>query len=156
MGDLTKNFSKSELWCPHCKLLLIDKALIDGLQELRDKVGVPVTVTSAKRCRHYNHAVGGTPRSFHILGQAADIVIQGMDPLAMYQAATTVEAFRKGGIGLYPARRLDTGDMTTGFIHVDVRNAERPARWGRVDGEYVSVDKAIDMVEDQIADGVYS
>ena len=44
------------------------------LQPIRDAWG-PVNVTSGFRCKELNERVGGSPRSQHLLGEAADIVI---------------------------------------------------------------------------------
>lgn len=43
------------------------------LQPLRDKMGVPITVTSGYRCPKLNKAVGGVSTSQHLRGEAADI-----------------------------------------------------------------------------------
>jgi len=42
MGDLSKNFSRSEFACPHCGEVEIDPLLVATLQRIRDKAG-PVT-----------------------------------------------------------------------------------------------------------------
>lgn len=49
------------------------------LQPLRDKLGVPVRVSSGFRCRALNShkAVGGAPNSQHLRGEAADIHAKG-------------------------------------------------------------------------------
>jgi hypothetical protein len=55
-----------------------------------------------------------------------------MSPAEMYRLAEDVEAFRNGGIGVYPDK---------GFIHVDVRDGR--ARWGQFGGKYVALAKAL-------------
>jgi len=105
---------------------------VDALQELRDLAGAPVRVTSGYRCPDHNRAVGGAKQSRHLLGHAADIVIKGLSVAGMYELAERVDAFREGGIGVYPER---------GFIHVDIR--EGRARWGHLDGKYVSLEEAM-------------
>lgn len=132
MGDLSRNFSKSEFACRCCGRAEIDERLVDALQELRDLAGVPVRVTSGYRCPDHNRAVGGAKQSRHLLGHAADIVINGLSVAGMYELAEQVDAFRKGGIGVYPER---------GFIHVDIR--EGRTRWGHLDGKYVSLEEAM-------------
>jgi len=118
VGDLSKNFSRHELRCPCCLLYKPNPLLIESLQKLRDIVGVPITPDSVCRCKKHNREVGGSRTSQHLLGNAADIVIAHMLPNEMQEAALLVDAFRDGGIGVYPSR---------GFIHVDVRG--RRARW---------------------------
>ena len=48
------------------------------LDPLRERLGVPVLVTSGFRCVELNEAVGGVPTSQHCLGQAADIHVNGL------------------------------------------------------------------------------
>jgi uncharacterized protein YcbK (DUF882 family) len=132
MGDLSKNFSTSEFVCHHCEEVRVSPTLINALQLLRDQVGVPIDVVSGYRCPVHNHAVKGTALSQHLLGTAADIVIQGMPVAKMYTAAAQISLFSRGGIGIYPDR---------GFIHVDVRPIR--ARWGQLNGQYVSLAEAM-------------
>lgn len=132
MGDLSKNFSRHEFACRCCDRAEINQRLVDALQELRDLAGLPVRVTSGYRCSEHNRAIGGATRSQHLLGTAADISVRGMTPTEMYRLAEDVEAFRNGGIGVYPDK---------GFIHVDVRDGR--ARWGQLDGKYVALAEAL-------------
>lgn len=43
------------------------------LDQIREKFGAPIIVTSGFRCQKLNKKVGGVPNSFHLTGQAADI-----------------------------------------------------------------------------------
>ena len=132
MEDLSKNFSRHEFACRCCGRAEINQRLVDALQELRDLAGLPVRVISGYRCPEHNRAIGGATRSQHLLGTAADIVVRGMTPAEMYRLAEDVQAFRNGGIGVYPDK---------GFIHVDVRDGR--ARWGQLDGKYVALAEAL-------------
>lgn len=49
--------------------LLVDNVL----EPLRVHYGRPIIITSGFRCEKLNKAVGGSPTSQHVLGQAADI-----------------------------------------------------------------------------------
>ena len=78
MGDLTKNFSRSEFACPCCGLDTIDPDLVDILQHSRDAVGLPYPINSGCRCQKHNRDVGGVASSAHTpkdggLCHAADI-----------------------------------------------------------------------------------
>ena len=132
MGNLSRNFSKHEFTCRCCGRIEINPRLVDALQELRDLAGLPVRVTSGYRCPDHNRAVGGAKQSQHLLGNAADIVVKGRSVAEMHTLAEQVPAFRDGGIGVYPEQ---------GFVHVDVRAGR--ARWGRIDGGYVALEKAL-------------
>lgn len=127
MGDLSTDFSRSELQCRCCGRLQIDSRLLDGLEQLRRLAGTPVIVHAGYRCPQHNQAVGGVPNSEHTLGLAADIGLPGLSLQRMYELALEVPQFAQGGIGVYDG----------GFLHVDVR--EHRTRWARVSGKYVGV-----------------
>lgn len=129
MGDLSRDFSAAEFACPCCGLRRVSADLVAGLQQLRTLARAPVRVTSGRRCRVHNAAVGGARSSLHVPGEAADVVVAGLTVREMYDLAVRVPLF--GGIGVYPEN---------GFIHVDVRRAR--ARWARVGGQYVGLHEA--------------
>ena len=72
MGDLTRNFSRSEFACRGGNCCggsgPVHPALVTGLQELRDKVGGPLTISSGFRCRRHNAAVGEAKDSQQYVG----------------------------------------------------------------------------------------
>lgn len=104
--------------------LLVDARLMDGLEELRALAGVPLRVNSGYRSKKHNTAIGGSPRSQHMLGKAADISTHRVAVEALAALAEKIPAFAGGGIGRYPKEN---------FVHVDVRNGA--ARWeGHGDG----------------------
>jgi len=134
---LTKNFTSSELACPCCNQCVVTGRLITALQSLRDSVQRPITVSSGYRCRILNEQVGGSSQSQHLQGTAADIHIKGMSIRQMYDAALKIPEFAQGGIGVYPKEL---------FIHVDVRQTKKPARWARINGKYVGIDEGLQEV----------
>lgn len=74
MGDLAKNFSTSEFVCKHCRLVVgIDQQLVDVLQRMRTAMGMPLRIVSGYRCPVHNRAVGGSRKSQHLIGRAADV-----------------------------------------------------------------------------------
>jgi uncharacterized protein YcbK (DUF882 family) len=106
MGDLTKNFSRSEFKCRHCgRLDVLDMELVWALQRLRDKVGRALPIISGYRCCAGNAQVGGTYDSQHLFGRAADIP-------AGYATAAQCRAAGLRGIGLRRGKVVHV-DMTT-------------------------------------------
>ena len=131
MGDLSAHFSREELQCRCCGRLEIDSRLLDGLETLRALAGVPVVVHAGYRCQRHNAEVGGVSHSEHTLGRAADIHLPGLSLQQMYELAAGVAEFAEGGIGAYDEN----------FLHVDVRGHR--ARWARVQGQYVGIDRLV-------------
>jgi zinc D-Ala-D-Ala carboxypeptidase len=116
--QLSKHFSTEEFECkcklPSCKEQRISKELIDKLQELREELGIPLTVTSGFRCKDHNTAIGAAKASQHILGMAVDIRINDLTRLL----EASIKRFKAVGDG-----------RVKGFIHVDVRKTDKPLLW---------------------------
>ncbi|MEC7291128.1 MAG: D-Ala-D-Ala carboxypeptidase family metallohydrolase [Pseudomonadota bacterium] len=89
-----------------------DPVFLDRLQDLRQRMGAPIQITSGHRCALWNAAAGGAPRSQH-KRIAADIALRGHDRMRLLDAAT---AAGFGGIGL-----------ASTFLHLDGRT--RRATW---------------------------
>ena len=140
MGDLTKNLSRHEFACHCCGIDNISLRQVEAVQKLRDLADGPVKIISGCRCPLHNLATGGEAHSEHITtkitqGSASDVVFSPRMSLAkMYTLALLVKEFKNGGIGLYP-------QADPPFMHVDSRG--HPARWGKVDGEYCSLETAL-------------
>ena len=122
MEKLSNNFSRSEFQCKgeNCcgKSAPVHPDLVDGLQELRDRVKRSLIINSGFRCRRHNKEIRGEENSFHTLGMAADVACpKGMTPYELATIAVKIPQFRDGGIGIYQS-----------WIHVDVRKSGR-ARW---------------------------
>jgi uncharacterized protein YcbK (DUF882 family) len=94
--------------------------LIDSLQELRNLAGVPIHITrgGGYRCEEYNRKVDGAKLSQHPKGRAGDFVIEDHTSAEAFVLAERIEAFRHGGLGVYPEK---------GHLHADVRGFR--ARW---------------------------
>ena len=117
MGDISKNFDKSEFVCKGgCGKYNLNPVLLDALQRLRDYIGYPIYINSGCRCEKHNKAVGGVKNSLHVRGKAADIRVDELSPQELAKSAMEIKEFRDGGIGIY-----------TNFVHVDVRG--RKSRW---------------------------
>jgi uncharacterized protein YcbK (DUF882 family) len=135
MGNLSPHFSAHEFRCKcgRCDYDRPTPALLDALEAFRARVGRPVVVSSGLRCPAHNKAVGGAADSKHVTGQAADVRVPGLTLREAYDAAIAVDAFRNGGVGVYP----DPGER---FLHLDVGPCRR---WGRMNGRYVGLDAAL-------------
>ena len=65
---------------PEIKLPNVCHLVTSVLQPLRDRLGVPLVVTSGYRCQRLNREVAGSRNSAHTLGLAADIWIAEVLP----------------------------------------------------------------------------
>jgi uncharacterized protein YcbK (DUF882 family) len=70
---LSPHFKLREFQCRCCGLVKLSAELLAKLEELRDKWGAPLVLTSGYRCAPHNRAVGGASSSLHLKGAAADI-----------------------------------------------------------------------------------
>ena len=114
MGDVSKNFSRKEFACKcGCAYDTVDARLIHFLEMIRERFGAPVKINSGCRCSSYNMKVGGSLHSQHLLGRAADIVVDGVPPDAVADYAESIGA---PGVGRYAT-----------FTHIDSRNTV--SRW---------------------------
>ena len=71
---LSKNFSEEEMSCRCCGQLPangISPVLLEGLEQLRERIGKPIYISCAYRCPKHNAEVGGVPDSQHVDGTAA-------------------------------------------------------------------------------------
>lgn len=78
-----KYFTRAEFRCRCGKCDTLDRLhtpLVDMLDRLREKAGVPCIITSGVRCEAHNAspAVGGAVNSYHCRGRAADFRLQGI------------------------------------------------------------------------------
>ena len=113
-GDPTKlseNFCVYEFSCNGtgcCTETLIDDQLVEYLQQIRDHFKAKVTLACGHRCEKHNAEVpNAATKSRHIYGMAADIHVEGVDPIEVARYAETIGV---KGIGHY-----DT------FVHIDTR-----------------------------------
>lgn len=95
-----------ELWSNVVKLTTV-------LDELRERLGAPISLNSVYRSQTYNSCVGGVPGSRHKRFDAADFVCHnGKGPANWAATARELRAsgFFKGGMKAYGS-----------FVHVDTR-----------------------------------
>jgi len=116
MGDISEHFNRSEFACQcGCGFDTVDAELLDVIEHVRYYFDVPVSISSGCRCPEHNKNVGGSPKSQHVLGRAADIIANLVEP-------EEIQKFLKSH---YPDS-LGVGSYDT-FTHVDTRKGK--ARW---------------------------
>lgn len=91
----------------------IKELVFQILQPLRDKIQLPIIITSGYRCLKLNELVGGVPTSQHVFGQAADIKIEGK---TSYEIASAV-------MELYLP--FDQMILYDDFVHISVSTRDR-------------------------------
>ena len=119
--DEIKYFKKSEFACKCGKYCdgypaEIDMGMVKIADEIRARIGRPISINSGLRCKTHNANVGGVSNSQHLLGKAADLGCPiGWTPSQMASIAESIMG-NTGGIGIY-----------TWGIHIDTRSAK--SRW---------------------------
>lgn len=123
---LSANFRVREFACKDgSNTIFVCDELVQLLQNIRDHFNRPVTITSAYRTVTHNKKVGGSPKSQHLYGMAADIQVKDTPPEFVAQYAETLLPER-GGIGRYPKDKAHP-KRKTGWVHVDTR--PKKSRW---------------------------
>ena len=108
---LSENFRVSEFACNNgSDKVKIDLDNVANLQKIRNHFGKSVNITSGYRTVAHNIKIGGSKHSYHCKGQAADIVVSGIEPL---RVAMYAESIGCRGVIYYPKKR---------FTHIDTRN----------------------------------
>ena len=118
MIKTAKYFNLNEFRCKHCKKLPkngMNEVLIRKLDLFRERLGMPVIISSGYRCPVHNRNVGGVSNSQHVKGNAADLHAN-KSPHEMKKLALEIGF---DGVGLYPWG-----------VHVDCRdNGENPGKY---------------------------
>lgn len=114
---MAKYFSKTEFCCKHCGQLPengIDERLLAVLDDVREKVGSPIFVSSGYRCLVHNKNIGGASQSYHVKGMAADVYSNDLDVHCLKKVIKEVMVSKglEGGLQEYTDQE---------FVHVDVR-----------------------------------
>ena len=73
---------------PNQNQLIAGMVLADKMQELRDKINLPIIISSGFRSSELNKAIGGAPNSWHMQFLACDFNIKGLDP---YEAVLKIK-----------------------------------------------------------------
>lgn len=119
--DEIKYFKKQEFACKCGKYCdgypaEIGMDMVKIADQIRTKIGKPITINSGLRCKTHNSNVGGVSNSQHLLGKAADLGCpSGCTPAQMASIAEEIMG-DTGGIGTY-----------SWGIHIDTRSTK--SRW---------------------------
>lgn len=102
--QLTKNFWSSEIHCQGvgcCTESVISKRIMELAQEIRDDLGEPLAIGSAKgsgyRCKTHNAEVNGAAGSLHMISDAVDLHYR--DPAKLKKVV--LRHLTDGEVGLY-------------------------------------------------------
>ena len=126
---LSKNFTLAEMTKSHtalrcgvpnnpneAEIAALEYLCLTVLQPIRDHFGLPVRVNSAFRSKYLNSLVGSTNTSQHILGQAADIEIIGLDNYELALWISENLDFDQLVLEYY-----ETGEPNAGWVHVSIK-----------------------------------
>ncbi len=115
---MSEHFKPEEFAC-HCGCgeNKVNPKLIELLERIRISFGKPITIMSGHRCEAHNTKVGGAKNSQHVLGNAADIKVQDVDPNDVQEYLMKHFNLDCKGLGRYRS-----------FTHIDVREGGI-ARW---------------------------
>ena len=121
---LTENFSREEFDCSDGSEMPTDvqlniAELAVQLEIIRSHFNAPVHINSAYRSLEHNRKIGSNDTSQHVLGKAADIVVEGVSPDDVFDAIEfliSTGMMKEGGLGRYNT-----------FTHYDIRGTR--ARW---------------------------
>lgn len=114
--QISKNFKVKEFRCKDgSNTILIDVDFVKNfLQLIRDHFGAAVTINSGYRTASYNTKIGGAKSSYHMKGQAFDIVVKDKTPLEVAKYAQI--------LGIKGIIQYNT------FVHLDSRTTRYWAR----------------------------
>ena len=110
-----KYFTSAEMACKHCGIERMVHGFMARLDELRERYGAPLRVTSGYRCPEYNDTISTTGIAGpHTTGQAVDLhCAGGANSYRLLSLATTL-GFE--GIGVRIKGKNDQR-----FVHLDMR-----------------------------------
>lgn len=113
---VSENFKVKEFRCKDgSDRILIDVSFVqDKLQVMRGYFDAEIIINSAYRTAAYNRKVGGASQSYHLKGQAFDIVVKGHTPQEVARYAQQ--------LGITGIIQYNT------FVHVDSRSKKYWAR----------------------------
>ena len=117
------NFTPVEIACRGTGKLLIVLEFMDKLQRLRERLSVPLVISSGYRTPEYNAEVSSTGLTGpHTTGRAVDIKVNGEPAWRLLSIA--------GDSGFHGIGVSQKGAHASCFIHIDdVPNETHPRPW---------------------------
>lgn len=132
MGDLSEHFNHKDFVCrcPACRgeEFKIHLGLVGALEQIANHFNKKVIVLSGFWCDAYYESLKKERRSYHNMGRAVHISIEGASPQDIFKFAESIPELH--GIGLYP---------NEGFVHLDTRPKEKAAQWVKEGSSYNSL-----------------
>jgi hypothetical protein len=128
MGNLSEHFSNKDFACrcPECRgEYRIHLGLVGALEQIGGHFRKKVRIASAYWCDAYYEKLNKTKRSFHTMGKAAHIRMDGVSTQQLFKYAETIPELR--GLVFYP--KAD-------FIHIDTRQGD-PVRLVKEGKDYL-------------------
>jgi hypothetical protein len=101
---------------PNQNHLIAGMVLANKMQELRDKINLPIIISSGFRCPELNRAIGGAPNSLHMQFLACDFNIKGLDP---YEAVLKIKESKVS---------IDKCFVERACVHIQIRMDESKNR----------------------------
>lgn len=101
-----KFFDEAEFNCSCCGENKMDDSFLEKLETARRIANTPFIISSGYRCEKNNRFVGGKPKSSHLKGRAADIVVRGSRERFQILHGLVAAGFHRIGV-------------SKSFIHVD-------------------------------------
>ena len=120
---ITPHLTRGEIECHcGCGFGLEDNEftihVAQAFEQIRQRIGKPITVSSGCRCDAWNTLQGGTDHSQHLNCNALDLICpSSIDYEKFYKTCVSVIG-NSGGVGYYQKQN---------FVHIDLRGWK--ARW---------------------------
>lgn len=117
-------FENKEFECKcGCGFAIVHPELLNMLNQLRERLGEAIYISSGCRCPGHDIMAGGSGGGFHTRGMAADIYTESMENgiTSMDELANICTALGFGGV--------ERNDHFGNYVHVDVRDMAGYARY---------------------------
>lgn len=114
---VSEHFKLREFKCEdNSRVVILNNELVEVLEDARQHFGKSIIINSGYRTVAYNSTLkNASPKSQHTHGNAADIVISDVKPIAVYNYFNKTYP-NTYGVGIYNT-----------FVHIDVRPTK--SRW---------------------------